>query len=307
MADGVAIAALTYKRPEYLERALASACRQRGNIREIMVVDNAADEELRLWLNVRFPGVRYLATAYNGGCDGRNLALRATDAEIVINIDDDVELVDTDCVNRISEAFDDDPRMACLDFKILDSQYQVRQRDWCHPRPVTDASQHFESYYILEGESALKREAALKVGGYSARFFLYHEGLDLALRLIDAGYRIFYTPEIAVLHHVAPDAQRASRFYYYSARNGIWIAYQYLPFSSALADVFEHVAKMTFFSLRAGHLDAHLKGCLDAFRELSSMTRRPLHKRTLERLRVIQAQRPSLPARLHRHLAERVL
>jgi GT2 family glycosyltransferase len=307
MADGVTIAVLTYKRPDYLEGALASACRQSGDVREILVVDNAADKELQLWLGERFPGVRYLPMHYNGGCDGRNLALRETTSEIVINIDDDVELVGTNCVNRVSQAFDDDPKLACLDFKILDPQYRVRQRDWCHPRPVTDASQQFESYFILEGESALRREAALRVGSYSSKFFLYHEGLDLALRLIDDGWRIIYTPEIAVVHHVAPDVRRASRFYYCSVRNGIWIAYQYLPFTSAVADVFEHVAKMTFFSVRAGQFGAHLKGCVDAVRGLSSIQRRPLHEEALQRLKAIRAQRPALSARVHRHLAQQIL
>jgi len=307
MTNGVTIAVLTYKRLAYLERALASACRQRGDIREILVIDNAADEELRFWLKERFPGVRYLAMHYNGGCDGRNLALRATNAEVVINIDDDVELQGTDCVNRVSEAFAGDPHLACLDFKILDPEYRIRERDWCHPRPIADASRQFETCFILEGHSALRREAALKVGGYSPKFFLYHEGLDLALRLIDDGFRIIYTPEVAVIHHVAPDAGRAPRFYYCSVRNGIWIAYQYLPFASALADVVEHVAKMTFFAARAGHLRAHLKGCVDAVRGLSTMERRPLGEEALERLKAIRAERPPLFTRIHRHLAEQIL
>jgi GT2 family glycosyltransferase len=306
MTDGISIALLTYKRPGYLERALASACRQRGDVREILVVDNAADEELHLWLKERFPGVQYLAMNYNGGCDGRNLALRVATAEVVINVDDDVELLGTDCVNRVSEAFADDPRLACLNFQIQDPEHQIRERDWCHPRPIADASRKFETCFILEGHSALRRNAALKVGGYSSKFFLYHEGLDLALRLIDDGFHIVYTPDVAVVHHVAPDVQRAYRFYYCSVRNGIWIAYQYLPFFSAVGDVLEHVAKMTFFAARAGQIGAHLQGCIDAVRGLSAMERRPLHEEALERLKAIRSERPPLFARIQRHLAQQL-
>jgi GT2 family glycosyltransferase len=287
-----------------LERALASACRQRGDIREILVVDNAADKELRVWLKERFPGVKYLAAHYNGGCEGRNIALRVARAEVVINVDDDVELLGTNCINRVSEAFAADRALACLNFKILDPEFNVRERDWCHPRPISDASLQFETYFILEGHSALRREAALKVGGYSSKFFLYHEGLDLALRLIDDGFRVVYTPDVSVIHHVAPDAERASRFYYCSVRNGIWIAYQYLPFVSAVADVLEHVAKTTFFAARAGHIRAHLRGCVDAIRGLSTMERRPFHEKTRERLKAIRSKRPSLFTRVHRHLAQ---
>src|SRR5437667_5651622 len=228
-AGRVSIAILTYRRPAYLERAIASAQSQRGNIDEILVVDNAADEELRSWLNLRFPSVRYLPMSYNGGCDGRNLALREARAPIVITLDDDVELVGEDCANAVIEAFEHDSSLACLNFKILRPDGRLCDRDWCHPRPTEDASRGLEPDFTLEGECALRREAALKVGGYSRAFFLYHEGLDLAYRLIGQGYRIQYTPDIAVLHHIAPDATRASRFYYCSVRNGIWIAYQYLP------------------------------------------------------------------------------
>jgi GT2 family glycosyltransferase len=305
--DSVAIALLTYRRPAYLEHALGSATAQEGGVQEILVVDNAADPELQKWLQERFPQVKYIAAPYNGGCEGRNVALRAAQASIVITIDDDVELVGTDCVARIRDAFSRDATLACLNFKILTPAGAVTQRDWCHPRRIADASEHFETYFILEGECAVRREAVLAVGGYSARMFLYHEGLDLAYRLIDRGFRIEYTPEISVVHHVAPDATRASRFYYCSARNGIWIAYQYLPAGSAVLDVLEHTAKMTFFAARAGHLRAHLRGCVAAVRELPKLNRRPLKTSSMARLRAMRSQRPSLASRVRRHLRERIL
>lgn len=307
MSDGVAIAILTYRRPAYLERALASACAQRGDVREVMVVDNAADEEVRLWVRERFPGVRYLAMPYNGGCDGRNMALRETHCGIVINVDDDVELVGSDCAIRVADAFAGDRSLACLNFKIVDAGGKVREREWCHPRPISEASCEFETCYILEGESALRREAVLEAGGYSRRLFLYHEGLDLAFRLIDRGFRIIYSPTVAVVHHAAPDAERAARFYYCSVRNGIWIAYQYLPLGEAVADVAAHIAKMTFFAARAGQLKAHWRGCADAIRGLPSIKRTPIRPHTRERLRAIRAERSPLTARISRHLRERIL
>jgi GT2 family glycosyltransferase len=305
--DSVAIAILTYRRPAYLEQALVSAAAQEGGVQEILVVDNAADAELQSWLQERFPAVRYIAAAYNGGCEGRNVALRAAHASIVITIDDDVELVGTGCVARIRDAFAQNATLACLNFKILTPAGTVTQRDWCHPRPITDSSERFETYFILEGECAVRREAVLEAGAYSARMFLYHEGLDLAYRLIDRGFRIEYTPEVAVIHHVAPDAGRAPRFYYCSARNGIWIAYQYLPAASAVLDVLEHTAKMTFFAARAGHLRAHLRGCVAAVRELPKLNRQPLKASSMARLRAMKVRRLSLAARVRRHLKERIL
>ncbi len=276
----VSIAILTYRRQEYLERAIVSAQAQRGNIDEILVIDNAADEELRRWLNLRFPAVRYLPMPYNGGCDGRNLALREARAPIVITIDDDV---------------------------ILRPDGRLCDRDWCHPRPIADASRPFETYFILEGECALRRDAALNAGGYSGAFFLYHEGLDLAYRLISRGYRILYTPDIAVFHYIAADATRASRFYYCSVRNGIWIAYQYLPPTQVIASALAHTAKMTFFAVRAGHLGAHLRGFVAALRGIPTLRRQPLSRTSLARMKAIRAERPALLTRVRRHLRQRIM
>src|SRR5437879_12703283 len=107
-AGRVSIAILTYRRPAYLERAIVSAQSQRGNIDENLVVDNAADEELRSWLNLRFPSVRYLPMSYKARCDGRNVALREARAPIVITIVDDVELCVEDFADGVIMSFEQD-------------------------------------------------------------------------------------------------------------------------------------------------------------------------------------------------------
>ncbi|MGH7934537.1 MAG: glycosyltransferase family 2 protein [Candidatus Binataceae bacterium] len=307
LADSVTIAILTYRRPEYLERALLAASAQRGNIDEIMVVDNAADAELQTWLQGHFPTVRYLPMPYNAGCEGRNAALRVASSPVVFTIDDDVELVGSDCVLRALDAFNREPALACLNFKIVGRDGKVFARDWCHPRPIVDASRPFETYFILEGECAMRREAVLAAGGYSAGMFLYHEGLDLAYRLINQGARIEYTPDIAVVHYVAPDSGRAERYYYCSVRNGIWIAYQYLPPFSAILDAVGHTAKMTFFAARAGQLRAHMRGCAAAVRGMPGLNRQPLTRASLARLKAMREQRPAFLSRISRHLKERIL
>ena len=110
--ESATIAVLTYRRQEYLERALLAASAQRGEVDEIMVVDTAADIELHKWLLAHFPAVRYLSKPYNAGCEGRNAALRAASSPVVLTIDDDVELLGTDCVTRVLQAFNRDPALA---------------------------------------------------------------------------------------------------------------------------------------------------------------------------------------------------
>ncbi len=305
--SGVAIAILTYRRPACLARALASCRAQSADVEEILVIDNAADHAIERWLRERFPEVRYFAMPRNGGCEGRNLALREARAPILITVDDDVELLGTDCASRVLVAFGRDTELACLNFRILDPGGAVSQRDWCHPRPIAHALLRFETYFILEGACAFRRENALEAGGYPASFFLGHEGIDLAYRLIDRGRRVLYTPEIQVVHHAAADQRPDWRLYYYYTRNGIWLAYRHFPPLKAIGAGFENTAKMAFFAIRAGQVAAYLSGCAGALRELPRVPRQPLSAVGLRRLKAIAAQRVSLAGRIRRHLSQRLL
>ncbi len=49
---------------------------------------------------------------------------------------------------------------------------------------------------------ALRWEAFLEVGGFDPRFFMYHEDLDLCLRLRRAGWKLWYSPALAARHHL---------------------------------------------------------------------------------------------------------
>lgn len=307
MKDRVAVSILTFRRRDHLARSLNSVYALKNEFDEILVVDNAAEKSLAEWLESNFPGVRYLPMESNAGCDGRNAALRETRASVLITLDDDVELVSRDCLGTVREAFARDSDLACLNFQVLDPEGRVLGREWCHPRPIGDASQEFETCFILEGACALRRDAVLEAGGYPANFFLGHEGLDLAYRLINRGKRILYSPAIQVKHHVASEQRPGWRVYYYYTRNGLWIAYRFFSWPSAICDALENTAKMAFFALRAGHMPAHIRGVLAGLREIPNISREPLTSSSLVRLKAIRSHRVPLWGRIRRHLQERAL
>ena len=55
MSRAVTISILTYKRHQHLRRALASALRYADQVAEIIVVDNAAEPELKSMLAAEYP------------------------------------------------------------------------------------------------------------------------------------------------------------------------------------------------------------------------------------------------------------
>ena len=307
MSRAVTIAILTYKRHQHLERSLASVRPYVDQVAEIIVVDNAAEPELKSLLAAEYPNVRYIAAPSNGGCEGRNIGLRSAGTPIVITIDDDVELSSPNCIAEVETAFSRDPRLACLNFTVTGVDGKVLERDWCHPRPISHASREFETHFILEGASALDREKVLSVGGYPAEFFLGHEGLDLGYRLIGAGYRIMHTPRVSTLHHAALEHRPDWRVYYYYTRNGIWVVYRSFPALMAIPRVVAYLSTMAFFSLRAMQIPAYLRGCLDGVRGLSRTDRRNLDADSLKHVREIRSERVPLFGRIQKHIRARIM
>ncbi len=71
---------------------------------------------------------------------------------------------------------------------------------------------------ILTGAfMVLNAEAIKTTGGFDERFFMYGEDIDLSSRIIKAGYKILYNPEIKILHFkgesTIKDRKYVSTFY----------------------------------------------------------------------------------------------
>ncbi|GBC79688.1 N-acetylglucosaminyl-diphospho-decaprenol L-rhamnosyltransferase [bacterium HR09] len=71
-------------------------------------------------------------------------------------------------------------------------QYRSLARAW-RSRPVG---------FLPGAALAFRWEAFSRVGGFDPRYFMYHEDLDLCLRLRRAGWKLWYSPAVAAVHHL---------------------------------------------------------------------------------------------------------
>jgi GT2 family glycosyltransferase len=240
----------------------------------------------------------------------RNEGVRAAKGEIVFTLDNDVLFTTPDDVARGVAAFEHHPRAAVVNFTILGPDGVLSRRDWCHPRdPDRWAGAEFVTDYVLEGASACRRDAFLASGGYWPPFFIGHEGWDLAMRLLDAGHDLVYSPAVRVRHMVDPTVRPSSRIYYTFTRNAIWVALRTHRPAAALATIAKDLALMGFASARAGQLAAFARGIVDASRDAGQAlrTRRAMSRETARRLRAIRALKPSIASRAWRHARERLI
>jgi GT2 family glycosyltransferase len=304
----VTISILNYQRRETLRLALEAALGQRYPRLEVLVVDNASTDGSDRLVEQEFPGVRLIRLHENIGCAARNAGVAAAKGEIVVTLDNDVLLDDPDAVSRRTEVVARHPSAGCVNFLILDAEGRLSLRDWCHPRDWRGfAERQFFTHYVLEGASAFRRDAFERLGGYWAPLFIGHEGVDLALRMLDAGYDLLYTPDVKVRHLVSPEARPSSRIFYTFTRNAIWIAARHHRASTALRVIALDIGLMGFSALRAGHSKSFLLGLRDGLGGLRQAlaTRRRLRPETYSRLREVTRLRPSVVQRVRRHWKER--
>ncbi len=202
------------------------------------------------------------------------------------------------------------PRAAVVNFMIVDATGGLSRRDWCHPRDCRQwAESEFATDYVLEGASACRRAAFLAAGGYWEPLFIGHEGWDLAFRLINAGHELVYTPAVRVQHMVDPTVRPSSRIYYTFTRNAIWVALRNHRPVPAIRSIAQDLALMGFAALRAGELGAFRRAIVDGARGARHAldTRAPLSAGGYARLAAIRGFKPSLSARVIRHLRERLI
>lgn len=277
---------------------------------EIIAVDNASTDGSAAMVREEYPDVRLVALSRNIAAAARNEGVAAARGEIVFTLDNDVRFTTPDDVARGVEVFRRHPRAAVVSFMIVGPSGELSRRDWCHPRDAGRwAEQEFVTDYVLEGASACRRGAFLAVGGYWPPLFIGHEGWDLALRLMNAGHVLLYSPAVRVRHLVESSARPSARIYYTFTRNAIWVALRNHPPGAAVASVARDLALMGFSSLRARELAAFARGILDGARGAPAAlaTRQPLSAEARTRLRAVRAHRPPLLHRVARHVRERLI
>ena len=292
---------ITYNRPDDL-LALLKNISQLDNIsgllEEIILVNNASttdysEVERFITANPHLPIVYHYSSENLGVARGRNFAIQKSTAPILIMLDDDAELQNSDALVRLAEEFDKpSPKpLAIVSFKVLyyDTR-EMQQNAFPHKRfnEYKDKS-YFETYYYAGGAHAITKEALGKVGSYPTDFFYGMEEYDLSYRLLNAGYSIVYSDSVVMLHKESPLGRKPKN----EKLRMMWlnkskVAWRYLPkkyfYSTAMMWSFQYL-KITKFNV---------PGFLKGWKQISgipkSEKRTPLKPVTINYLKKLHAR-----------------
>lgn len=224
---------LSWNRPDDTLAAIASAAAQEGVRQRLLIVDQgSAPENLRQLEDflAGIPNASLRKLGRNVGvAGGRNLAAAMGEAPYIVALDSDAVFKDRQALARAVAHLDAHPELGAIGFRI--DNYYTGANDatsWDYP-PGCRPDRGFAATRFVGAGHALRRSAFEAVGAYDERLFFCGEEVDLSYRMLDAGYRIAYVPEVGIRHKVAP-AQRVqwgSGRYYYTVRNSLYSAWKF--------------------------------------------------------------------------------
>ncbi|MFH8514493.1 glycosyltransferase family 2 protein [Streptomyces gelaticus] len=269
-------------RPAELRALLDSVAGQDGDRIEVVVVGNGAPVP-------DVPaGVRAVELPENLGIPGgRNVGIEAfgpsgADVDALLFLDDDGLLPLTDTAELCRQAFEADPGLGIISFRIADPDTGVTQRRHVPRLRASDPMRSSRVTTFLGGANAVRTKVFAEVGPLPGRFFYAHEETDLAWRALDAGWMIDYRADM-VLNHPTTAPSRHAVYHRMVARNRVWLARRNLP--APLVPLYLGVwLLLTLLRKPSGPA---LKAWFGGFREGWSTpcgTRRPMKWRTVWRL-----------------------
>jgi GT2 family glycosyltransferase len=265
------------RRPAELRRALDSLLRQRNVDVDVVVVGNG-------WEPSGLPdGVRGVGLTEDAGiAGGRNAGVPHARGELLFFLDDDASLASDDTLARIAEKFGD-RHLGLLQPRVAPIAGGQPRRDWVPRLRAGDPTRSSDVTAVWEGAVAIPRRVFDEVGGWPAEFRHAHEGIDLAWRVIDAGYRARYAGDVVALHPAQTAPMPHAYSYYFGARNRVWLARRHLPLPLGLIYVVMFALR-TVPRLRSTHaVREAARGYRDGMRGPCG-ERRPLRMRTMVRM-----------------------
>lgn len=246
-----AVVILNWNGRKYLEQFLLPLIQYSNGEAEIIVADNASNDDSITFLEINFPSIRIIRNPSNEGfARGYNLALKQVEADYYILLNSDIE-VTPDWIHPVIDMMEKDPSIAACQPKIRSyidrSKFEYAGAaggfidkygyPFCRGRMFQsleeDLGQYDDAIEIFWATGAcmfVRADLFHQAGGLDEDFFAHMEEIDLCWRLKNSGYKIMYCPQSVVYHIGGGTLPKISwRKTYYNFRNNFSLLYKNLP------------------------------------------------------------------------------
>ena len=174
---------------------------------EVIVVDNASQNQEEDIISKRFPQVKVIKSNKNlGFAGGNNLGIKAAQGKYLFFINNDTILKEFNVQSLIKRL---ESSITVRNQAIGFGEEDHGQYNTAHPTP-----------YAHGAAMLIKKEAIHQVGLMPECFFLYYEELDWSMMFTRTGYQIWYEPLCTIYHKESQaTGQNSPLRTYYIVRN----------------------------------------------------------------------------------------
>ena len=253
----VAVLISSKDRPDELARTLRELRRQDYPALELVVIDDGSKESLepvvrRVWPQARF--LRHMRAA--GQSQRRSEGFHLSQGRYVLQLDDDSAPVAADAVRRAVRCCEADPSIAVVSFRIFNGAEP--------PATLPPAAPRFVSSFVGCG-ALIRAEAVCQVGGYRPLFGNEWEEEELSLRLLKAGWLLWFAPDILIHHRLSPLNRRTARTWMRGFRNKLWSMVMHYPLRRVLLEGAWVIALAAWDAVRLLRPHYYLLGIIQFF------------------------------------------
>lgn len=293
MKPTVSYVIVNRNRKDMLIDALESIRMQKYENKEIVVVDNNSTDGSLSMLEDDFPEVKVILLNTNAGASkGRNIGIDNSKGEIIIFIDSDAVFKDNAATSEVVKRMQLENNLGVMAFKIVNFYTGKIERSSIPRRDKRIIENEYECSYFSTCGVAVKSKVFTAIGKFPDEFFIYGEELDLSYRILEAGLKLLYNPQIIVYHKKFPGVMRDNSWLYYAVRNRIWVALKYLPFRYAFICCNLWLINCLINSIKLRALHLYVKGLFEIVKKFPNIwkERTILSPETIKRIKQLSGR-----------------
>ncbi len=220
----VSIVMLAFNRKDEVLDSLEHLSKCNYDNYEIILIDNASADGTSEEVRKKFPSVKLTVLDENIGITGYNNGFEQAQGEYVIVVDDD-SYIEKDAIKKTVEKFRELPEdVGILNYQVI---YTVDGHSTTLGWP--DYVMNFWGC-----GAAIKKELINKIGGYDPKLFLYRNELEMGIRTLVNGYKVYHCQDILAYHKAPINRYLNKRTFLYVNMNDIYLLYKYFPVSKSI-------------------------------------------------------------------------
>lgn len=201
---------------------LSQICANKQEI-EIIAVDNGSSDGTAEYLKNQTVAKAILLEE-NTGIAGYNKGFQEATGQYYLVLDDDSCPQNMDSVEKMMMVLDEHNEIGIIACHI-ESPDGTAQSSWHLPQTASFGP----SPFFVGCGFIIRSDLFRSINWYPDSFFLYQNEVDIAFKVRQKGYQIFYAPDCVVTHRGIPSRRPGWRRVYYPTRNTIWLIQRYYP------------------------------------------------------------------------------